>query len=388
MLNKRNLIILLVAYKLFLLGLFIPLAYNLAPFYEASYQENTVFSDDELLNTRSPYKTWDSYNFLYIAKKGYSEGHNKFNVLFPLFPVLIKFFLPIFNGNAVACGILLSNIFSLIGMLYFYYLARRYFNQAIALASLFMLLAFPTSFYLSIIYSESLFFMLVMMFFYYAFDRKYLPAAISAFFLPLTRLTGISIALLFLVIYFENLKQDYNIKLPALFKKIKIDALYLLFPVFGFIALLVFFYFTTGNAFEWLDSQKIYIARHSVGNILNPITTLYNNFFRTRLVLHGYTNSIIDRTVFILFVSSLFFIFRQQRFSLFLYAFLTGLLPGISGNMMSYTRYLSMVFPLYYFLGINFNIEKKRTVFFLLLMVFLLIQGVFLARHINYYWVG
>ncbi|MBU4342849.1 MAG: hypothetical protein KKG21_02445 [Candidatus Omnitrophica bacterium] len=380
MLNKRNLIIFLVVYKLFLLAIFIPLAYEMMPFYEASYRENTVFSDEKALNAPSPYKTWDSYNFLYLAKNGYSEGHTKFNVLFPLFPILIKIFLPVFNGNAVVCGILLSSIFSIIGMVYFYYFACKVFNPTVAIGSLLILLAFPTAFYLSIIYSEALFFMLIMIFFYCAFNGKYLPAALCAFFLPLTRLTGVSVALVFAIIYFENMKRDS--------KKIGLDILYLLSPVLGFVALLAFFYFATGNAFEWLDSQGIYIARHNIANVLNPITTLSNNFFKTEFTLHGYTSSIIDRVTFLLFIPALFFIFKQQRFSLFLYAFLTGFLPGISSNMMSYTRYLVIVFPLYYLLGMNFNIKKRMATFHLLLIIFLLIQGLFLSRHVNYFWVG
>lgn len=377
MLNKRNLIVFLVVYKLFLLAIFIPLAYEAMPFYEASYQENTAFSDDEALNSRSPFKTWDSYNFLYIAKNGYTEGQNKFNVLFPLFPVLIKTFLPIFKGDIVLCGIFLSNIFSLIGMMYFYYFVARHFNLNVALASLLALLAFPTSFYLSIIYSEALFFMLIAMFFYYAFERRYFPAALCALFLPLTRLTGLSVAIIFAVIYFEDNKL-----------KIKPDILHLLFPVFGFMGLLAFFYFTTGNAFEWLDSQKIYIAKHSVSNLLNPLTTLYNNFFKTDFTLHGYTTSMIDRSAFLLFTVTLFFIFKKQRFSLFLYAFLVGFLPALTSNMMSYMRYLSIAFPMYIFLGMNFNIEKRQKAFFLLLIVFLMLQGFFVARHVNYFWVG
>ncbi|MDP8229903.1 MAG: hypothetical protein P9L93_02240 [Candidatus Gorgyraea atricola] len=377
MLNKRNLIIFLVVYKLFLLTIFIPLAYEMMPFYEASYQENTVLSDDEALNSRSPFKTWDSYNFLYIAKNGYTEGHNKFNVLFPLFPVLIKIFLPVFKGDAVMCGILLSSIFSLIGMMYFYYFACRHFSLAVAKASLLILLAFPTAFYFSIIYSEALFFMLIMMFFYYAFAKKYLPAALCALFLPLTRLTGLSIALVFVVIYFENNKT-----------KIRPNILYLLSPVLGFMALLAFFHFTTGNAFEWLDSQRIYIARHSVSNLLNPLVTLYNNFFKTDFTLHGYTTSIVDRIAFLLFTAVLFFTFKKQRFSLFLYAFLVGFLPALTSNMMSYMRYLSIAFPVYLFLGMNFNIEKRQKRFFLLLVTFFLLQGFFIARHVNYFWVG
>jgi len=377
MLNKRNLIIFLVVYKLFLLTIFIPLAYEMMPFYEDSYQENTVLSDDEVLNSRSPFKTWDSYNFLYIAKNGYAEGPNKFNVLFPLFPVLIKIFLPIFKGNAVLCGILLSNIFSLIGMMYFYYFVARHFNFNVAMASLLALLAFPTSFYLSIIYSEALFFMLIVMFFYYAFERRYLPAALCALFLPLTRLTGLSVAIVFAAIYFEDNKL-----------KIKPNILYLLFPVFGFMGLLAFFYFTTGNAFEWLDSQRIYIAKHSVSNLLNPLVTLYNNFFKTDFTLHGYTSSIIDRFAFLLFTVVLFFTFRKQRLSLFLYAFLVGFLPALTSNMMSYLRYLSIAFPIYLFLGMNFNMERRRLAFYSLLIVSLLIQGFFITRHVNYFWVG
>lgn len=386
MINRKDLIITLVVYKLFLTAVFIPLAYKLVPFYYDSYKQNTEFSEDRAFNASSPYKTWDSYNFLYIAKKGYENGRSKFNVLFPLYPILIKVLTPLFRGNAVACGILLSNIFSLVAILYFFYFARRYFNETIAVAGFIFLLAFPASFYFSLIYSEPLFFMLIMMFFYYAYSKRYLLAAISAFFLPLTRLVGISAIILFAVIYFENLRKDKDD--AQLLKKIRPDALYLLFPAAGFAVLLIFFYLATGNAFEWLDSQRMYIAGHSVANTLNPLKTLYSNFFKTSFTLHGYTDSLIDRAAFILFTSALFFIFRQQRFSLFLYSFFAGFLPGVSSNLMSYLRYICVAFPIFYFLGINFNFEKKKLSFCLLLIIFALMQGLFLARHVNYFWVG
>ncbi|PYL92157.1 MAG: hypothetical protein DMF14_04875 [Verrucomicrobia bacterium] len=130
-------------------------------------------------------------------------------LLFPLYPLLIRaihalLFLPPNEYWWLVTAIALSNIALLIGLTYFRALLAMDFDEEITSRAITYLLIFPTTFFFSGVYSESLFLTLTLGAFYYARNNRWLLACIFAALGTLTRSQGIILALPLLIEYFRE----------------------------------------------------------------------------------------------------------------------------------------------------------------------------------------
>jgi hypothetical protein len=98
---------------------------------------------------------------------------------------------PVFGGSHLIAGLVLANVLSLAGWLVFYRLTAARFGAAVAGWALALLVAYPGSLFYQFLYSESLFFLLVMGL-WWGLERRCLPVALAAaVLLPLTRAIGV-----------------------------------------------------------------------------------------------------------------------------------------------------------------------------------------------------
>ncbi len=143
-----------------------------------------------------PWANFDGVHYLLIAGQGYT---NNFGFL-PLFPLLIRL-----AGAQFFSGFILSNLLFLASLFVFYkLLIFDYSNKEIRLVIISLLL-FPTSFFFASIYSESLFFLLLVLSFYFARKKQWLAASICGMFLSITRIVGIFILP---ALIYEFIKQE------------------------------------------------------------------------------------------------------------------------------------------------------------------------------------
>jgi len=154
---------------------------------------------------------WDAGWYVEIARDGYhyEPGSASNTAFFPLYPLLIRvihalLFLPANDYWWLVPAIALSNIALLIGLTYFRALLAIDFDEEIASRAIIYLLIFPTTFFFSGIYSESLFLALTVGAFYYARTNRWLPACIFAALAAVTRSQGIILALPLLIEYFRE----------------------------------------------------------------------------------------------------------------------------------------------------------------------------------------
>src|SRR6185437_8942145 len=185
-------------YKVFTLVL-IFLAFSLLPFSKLSYQFNFVYPLHQQISLQSAYKTWDGFHYLYLSENGY-HPNDPSDAFAPLFPALI-FFTHMLIHSSFFSAIILSNILSLVAFYVFYLLVKKIKNKELAFKSLVFFLAFPTTFFTSLIYTESLFLFLVLSSFYLIYTNRILLASAISFFIPFTRLVGIIIFLPLLSVY-------------------------------------------------------------------------------------------------------------------------------------------------------------------------------------------
>lgn len=329
-----------------------------------------------------PFNTWDTQNYLLLSKQGYGVNPMS-NAFYPLYPYLIRIFTPLFFNKGIIAAYAVANLISLLVPVYMYKLTHLFATKEQAFRAAVLLLSFPTAFFMSVAYSESLYLSLCLMVFYYLFTGDMKKASLFCFLLPLARAQGllliVPIGILFLQAFFSQ-KGDAGVNRMHAAGALLLPALSTLL---GMGAYFVFCRWQLGGFLAGLEAQKLYVANNSLGNLLSPFHWFLDNFINIHLQLHGYTNSLIDRAAFLLCLPMLFGIYRTQNRAIFAYAALTMLVPAMAGTFMSYTRYLLVVFPLFIYLGIRF----PKSMYYLAPPMFAL-QVLFYLMHTGGYWVA
>ncbi len=144
------------------------------------------------------WQRFDSGYYMDIARHGYwsaSTLHNSSNwVFYPFYPLLIaclNFFLGNSETGAGISALIITNGAAFVAVGYFYALIRQEFSRETATRAVLYLALFPMAFYLSAIYTESLFLMLAVMTIYYARRHAWWRACICGAFASLTRSQGL-----------------------------------------------------------------------------------------------------------------------------------------------------------------------------------------------------
>jgi Dolichyl-phosphate-mannose-protein mannosyltransferase len=194
----------------------------LTDFYLLPLLKSSPFLPLPAANTSFPDALWlmwqrfDSSFYLAIAQTGYwpaSSLHTYSNwAFYPLFPLLIFPFAHLFGGSPSAfslAGLLVSNSAALIAVVYLYVLVRREFGAKVASLSVIYLALFPTAFYLSAIYSESLFLACSVACIYYARTHHWLLAGFCGGLASLTRAQGLLLLLPLAWEYWQVISDHY-----------------------------------------------------------------------------------------------------------------------------------------------------------------------------------
>lgn len=218
---------------------------------------------------------WDGESFLKVAQFGYaSSGEDRYRIVFfPLYPALIALFSIVFK-NYVVSALIVSGIATLALGLSFRELVRMDYSEKTAQLAVFFLFIFPTSHFLHIPYTESLFLALTVSCFLAARKRKWILVGILGALACLTRINGLILipALVFEV--WEEYRETRQLNRKWLFLA--------LVPM-GFVGYLALNYFVTGNPVMFLIYQRENFQRHfrfpwegisgTIGVINNPKPT-------------------------------------------------------------------------------------------------------------------
>lgn len=136
-------------------------------------------------------KRWDANGYQFIAQYGYvNQGEMATAIVFPpLYPLLMRLAAALVR-NFTFAGFLVSNLFFLIGSLVFYRLLRYDNSEKFSFWAVTLLAFFPTSFFFSIGYPESVFFTLFVLTLLSLRKNNFLLAATFAGLATLTRPFG------------------------------------------------------------------------------------------------------------------------------------------------------------------------------------------------------
>ena len=106
----------------------------------------------------APFARWDTTWFVAIAQDGYGDGARE--AFFPLYPLLLAVGGTVTGGETVLAGIALSTAFAAVALTVLHRLVALDYGPAVARGAVLATAFMPMSFFLSAVYSESLFLML------------------------------------------------------------------------------------------------------------------------------------------------------------------------------------------------------------------------------------
>lgn len=369
---SKKIILPLVYYKIFVF-LFILVSIVLLPIFSNKDFSWAIHFPQERGPVFADYfRSWDSQHYLYIAEKGYLPPGSPTNAFYPLWPFFIKIFSYILLQNYLIAALILSAIFSIFGIYLFHYLITKHHSLELANKSTLLLLAYPGALFFLFPYSESLFFLLSVLFFWFFFEKKTLGLAMVSFLLPISRPVGV----LFLIPLLYNVYKS-----PKSFK----NYLLLLAPILGVLAYFSVMYLFTGNPLEGFSAQAAYFPQEASIMKAFDFSGFLNSIFSVSSI-HSYSGSAIDRLFFLAFLILLPFLWKLKRVY-FIFSLFMGVVPAMTNSLVSYTRYLTLVFPI--FIAAAYFLEKRdKKWFWLVLASLFALQILLLIRHVNNYWVG
>ena len=200
------------------------------------------------------WKRWDATHYLNIAQNGYTAyGEDRFLIVFfPFYPALIALFQLVFRDYLISAFIV-TGISSLALGLIFRELVRLDYSERIAQFAVLFLFIFPTSYFLHIPYTESLFLTLCVGCFLAARKRSWILVGILGGLACLTRINGLILlpALAFEIWEEYRETKSFNKKWLVL----------LLIP-FGFGIYLWINYYVTGSPTMFMVHQREHWFRY------------------------------------------------------------------------------------------------------------------------------
>ncbi len=171
---------------------------NLSPDTAYTWIMPNEFPTDQSWNLVDMRNRWDAFWYLDVVDNGYHLNNDNTlsnAVFFPLYPALIKVVGTILLGQYALAGWLVSMACLVLAVTYFYRLLREFHPDIEPEWPIFFMLAFPTAFFFTVIYTESIFLLLTLAVFYYSFKGRFATAGLVAFAGAMTHSNGLFFAL-------------------------------------------------------------------------------------------------------------------------------------------------------------------------------------------------
>lgn len=360
----KKIIVLFIIWRLFLF-----LVAAVAPLVIPVIGNNFTLTDTEM-QYKLPYWIWsfgnfDGVHYLRIAMVGYKFRFTQ--VFFPFYPLLIKIITPFSLKNYLLAGLLVSNISFLLSLIVFYKLITKIYNSKIALWSIIFLLSFPTSFYFGAVYTEGLFFLMIISSFYLLAQNKNWQAAIIGILASGTRLVGVFLCLS------TFSKKPYKSRAPLL-----------LIPL-GLIFYMGYLQFNFNNAFYFLTAQSAFGQNRETAKII-LLPQVFYRWTNQLLTTHGlvFANSAFELSTTIFAIILLIIGLKTIKKDWIIFSICAIITPTLTGSLASMPRYVLVAFPIFILLAqIKSNLVK--TVIAVLFLIFLTVTTALFTRG---YWIA
>jgi len=321
---------------------------------------------------------FDSEWYYWIVTHGYKptvhyyDQHIPSTVFFPLYPLLVKG-LSALIGNIFVAGALISNAALLAALAYLYALVHREFDRAAAARAVLYVAAAPAAVFLSAMYTESLFILLVAATFYHARQGQWIRAALLGALGAATRNTGIFLAL---VVALEGLHQQgvrwrppawtpaalrahprqQAALVTASLPKLRPSLLAAAFVPVGLLAFMVYLARTVGDPLAFMHGGEAWGLDRFW--LLHPRAMVVRWYHELKVGPHLWAGQIddavlIDLLITLAFVPLVVAVLRKMRPAHGVYTLLTFVTPLSTATLASTSmlRYVLMLVPCYMLLA-------------------------------------
>jgi len=283
-------------------------------------------------------EAWARYDacwYVTIAERGYQGTIGPFGDMranfFPLYPSVVRLTMRLTRPPLLA-ALIVSNVCYFVFLLLLWRLVSLDWTTEVARRTIWIYLLFPSTFFLSGAYSESLLLDVTTGSLLAARRRFWLAAGALAALAALARPLGAwaVVPVLAELIASRRTERARNFARPL--------ALVLIPVVMACLAYLVFAWVTFGAPLAALDSQTN--IRGPIGFPWTPFIDLWNSGPR----FHAFDSSLVDAVLALVAVVTMPLIFKRLRPSYALYAFGVLFIP-LSGSLVSFSRLLLPSFP-------------------------------------------
>jgi hypothetical protein len=369
----------------------------------------------------SHFTTYDAAHYLNLSEVGYGKDMPEC-AFYPLWPLLIRGASNFTAGSHLIAGLVLANVFSLAAWLIFHRIVAKRFGEIVAKWALAFLILFPGSLFYQFIYSEPVFFLLVMLLWMGLEKEQHGMAWVAVFLLPLARGVGVFCGLPIgwhLLMRFppawvqraigpwrwsermfwperlapeqSRVRENSRCATAGAYSLLTEQrrhkgwaCLLLVAPLAGWAAYLALMWHWTGNPLEGIQAQKHWRV-HSISNLWN-VPKIVIGLFNPN-TWHAFTGSLLDRCLFILLLYTLPVQWRLGK-DLLVWSYVLGILPAMSGTFTSFTRYASCAFPMFIALAVFLSKPERRWLAWGLVIVFSALHLVLVWRFVNFRWAG
>lgn len=197
---------------------------------------------------------WDAAHYLHLAQRGYTTvGDDRFLIVFfPLYPLMIAMF-QVFFRNFWLSAFIVSAVATVALALVFRELVRLDYSEKTAQFAVLFLFIFPTSYFLHIPYTESLFLALTVGSFFAARKHLWFAAGALGAAACLTRVNGLILIPALALEVWDDFRQN---------RRFEREWLFLLMIPAGFGVYLVLNYLVTGDPFMYMTYQQEHWYRY------------------------------------------------------------------------------------------------------------------------------
>lgn len=373
------------------------LALSLIPTFGARFP----YSQQVLEITGLPPWIWglgnfDGVHYLRIAQNGYDAMYSQ--AFFPLYPLIVRLTGDLFLSNFkninldtnvfvdpvyFASGLFISHVALLLALFFYIKLIQLDLSEKIALRSATFLMAFPTAFYFGAIYTESLFFLWLVLTFYFLRKGNFILSGVFILLASNTKFIGLILIvpmLIEVILSFKNSK--FNLK-SSEFTKAVVG--FLIAPL-GLLFYMLYLRLNFENPLYFLSSQPFFGASRTGGEIVlfpQVIFRYLKIFLSVPINSLAFLSSATEFLFTAGILAALLLGFKKIRFSYFMFTFLALIIPTLSGTLSSMPRYVLasvLIFP------VLVSVLGKYFKYVVILLA--ISQVVLLSMFIRGYWVA
>jgi hypothetical protein len=332
---------------------------------------------------------WDSGFYMNVAQSGYfyTPGQQSSVAFFPVYPLLMNLVMPFYGGNAVIAGAVVSHVCLLVALIFLYLLTELEFGAAAAQRTVFYLAVFPTAFFFSMVYTESVFLLFSVATFYFARRHMWAWAAVMGAITSASRIVGVvvwaCVMLEWLRLHNWTLFRIHKREAWAgLWNGLRRDLFSLILIMcipLGLISYMVFLYTRFGDPIAFWTAQSAWGrgTRGLFGSIFRDLNGLLSQNWGTGEI---WWNSLLNLIGLFVTLAMVPFIWRRLGASFALHTLLGVLIPAASGTG-SLIRYMVVLFPMFMMFGLW---GKREWVDRVLMVFFCVFLGICTTIFVNW----